>query len=405
MLFEWSERARAGRRRHAPVRPPDDEGLAAELAELRRIAGEVRARQSEADDVGDLVAEQRRVERAVQQRHLRTAGTSAASARPPALATLRQNLGDRSLLSLVEVDGRLLAVTATSRRSAVHDLGAAAAAADAAAASASSLRALADPALAGPRRSARVDLLRRSLDALDRIVRPALAGDGPVLVVLPASLHAVPWGAVPSLSGRPVGVVPSASWWLELPPVRGVGGAAFVAAGPRLALADAEAHAVASRYAGARVVTGDAATGAAVREGLRTAEVSHVVAHGRIRHDSPSWSSLELADGPLCLYELERDERTSAVVVLSACDSGVGVRAGDQLVGLSSCLLGLGTRSLVASVCRLPDTTLTAALMGELHDQLGRTGSVAHALAALDRGAPGDERWVHAACLATFGEA
>jgi CHAT domain-containing protein len=199
--------------------------------------------------------------------------------------------------------------------------------------------------------------------------------------------------------------VPSASWWLDLPPARVAGGSAFVAAGPRLELADAEAAAVAAHHAGARVVTGAAATGAAVLDGLRTADVSHVVAHGRIRHDSPSWSSLELADGPLCLYELEQEEHTSAVVVLSACDSGVGVRAGDQLVGLSSCLLGLGTRSLVASVCRLPDTPVTVGLMGELHGHLAQSGSVAHSLAALERGAPGDERWVHAACLAAFGDA
>ncbi len=170
-------------------------------------------------------------------------------------------------------------------------------------------------------------------------------------------------------------------------------------------MADAEAAAVGARYAGARVVTGAAATGAAVLDGLRAADVSHVVAHGHIRHDSPSWSSLELADGPLCLYELEREERTSAVVVLSACDSGVGVRAGDQLVGLSSCLLGLGTRSLVASVCRLPDTPVTVELMGELHGHFADSGSVALSLAALERGVPGDERWIHAACLASFGEA
>ena len=91
-------------------------------------------------------------------------------------------------------------------------------------------------------------------------------------------------------------------------------------------------------------------------------------------------------------------------MVLSACESGVGIRAGDQLVGLSSCLLGLGTRSLVASVCRLPDTAVTVELMAELHRRLATSGSLAHALASIDRGAPGDERWVHAACLASFGE-
>lgn len=407
-LYEWSERARAGRHHQAPVRPPADAALAADLAALRRVAADVRARLGEDGDIADLLAERRRLERAVQRRHLHLAGTAVGSARVAPLGAVLAALDEGCLVSLVEVDGRLLAVTLAAGRAVRHDLGPAAAVSDAAAAVAAGLRALADPALVGPRRAARVRALTAALAVVGNAVAPAMAGEGPVRLVLPGALHAVPWAAVPGLVGRPVTVVPSAGWWLEVTgrtgPVRAGGDLrALVVAGPRLDHADAEARVVAARHSGATVLAGVDATGPAVLAALATADVAHLVAHGRLRHDSPSWSSLELADGSLCLHELERAERTSPVVVLSACDSGLGVRAGDQLVGLSSCFLGLGTRALVASVCRLPDTPITVALMGELHARLAAGTPVAEALAALDRGEPGSDRWVHAACLAAFG--
>lgn len=402
-VFEWTERARAGRVQPRPPAAADD-GLGVELAALRRVMADVRTRQAEQGDTTELVAEQRRLERAVQQRALRAGGATAQPFRPPSLADVRASLDDRVLVSLVDVDRRLLAVTVTDRRARLTDLGDASRAADLAAVASSGLRALADTNLAGARRQARLGQFLASLDALADVVRPALdGGDGPLLLALPTSLHGAPWRVVPGLAGRAVGIVPSASWWLGLPAALAATGTTFVAAGPGLAFGDAEALAVCEARPGATVVTGPDATGAAVLRGLGTAEVAHIVAHGRVRHDNPSWSALDLADGPLSLYELERESTTSRVVVLSACDSGVGVRAGDQLVGLSSCLLGLGTRSLVASVCRLPDTAVTVELMASLHRNLAAHGA-AQALAQLDRGTPGDDRWIHAACLATFGE-
>lgn len=403
-VFEWTERARAGRVQPRPPAVAGDDGLGSELTALRRVMADVRSRQADLGDTAELVSEQRRLERAVQQRALRAGGAGVQPFRPSSLVDVRARLGERVLVSLIDVDRRLLAVTITHRRARLTDLGDASHAADLAAVAASGLRALADPNLAGARRQARLAPFLASLDALADVVRPALDdGDDPVLLALPASLHGAPWGVVPGLAGRAVGIVPSASWWLDLPSARAATGTTFVAAGPDLAFGDAEALAVGEARPGATVVTGPDATGAAVLRGLGTADVAHIVAHGRVRHDNPSWSALELADGPLSLYELEREPTTSRIVVLSACDSGVGVRAGDQLVGLSSCLLGLGTRSLVASVCRLPDTAVTVELMAALHRGLAADGA-AHALARLDRGAPGDDRWIHAACLATFGE-
>ena len=107
----------------------------------------------------------------------------------------------------------------------------------------------------------------------------------------------------------------------------------------------------------------------------------HARRAGRLRPDNPLWSSLELVDGPLSVYDVEQNGRTPPVVVLSACDSGVGLRAGDDLLGLASTFLDLGTRALVATVCPLPDTAVTADAMVALHERLVAGASVAEALA------------------------
>ena len=107
-------------------------------------------------------------------------------------------------------------------------------------------------------------------------------------------------------------------------------------------------------------MTGEAATTQAVTDGLAGASLAHIVAHGRFRHDNPLWSTIELADGPLSVYELELLEHTPPVMVLASCDSGVGgPRGGDQLLGLSQTLLRMGTRSIVASVNLVPDDPTT----------------------------------------------
>ena len=57
---------------------------------------------------------------------------------------------------------------------------------------------------------------------------------------------------------------------------------------------------------------------------LEGASIVHVAAHGHLRADNPLLSSLELADGPLTVYDLERLARVPAVVLMPACRSAVG---------------------------------------------------------------------------------
>ena len=150
-------------------------------------------------------------------------------------------------------------------------------------------------------------------------------------------------------------------------------GQILVAAGPRLEVAETEAAAVAACHSGARVLAGESATTRAVTDGLVGAPLAHIVAHGRFRHDNPLWSTIELADGPLSVYELELLDHTPPVMVLASCDSGVGgPRGGDQLLGLSQTLLRMGTRSIVASVNLVPDDPTTTAALVALHEDLAR---------------------------------
>jgi CHAT domain-containing protein len=100
-----------------------------------------------------------------------------------------------------------------------------------------------------------------------------------------------------------------------------------------------------------------------------------------LRTDNPLLSALHLADGPLTVYDLERMARAPRTVVLSACQSGINaVRAGDELLGLVSALLGLGTRTVVATTVPVPDAA-TAPVMLALHDRLARGADAAQAIA------------------------
>jgi CHAT domain-containing protein len=196
-----------------------------------------------------------------------------------------------------------------------------------------------------------------------------------------------------------VTVAPSATWWASAPPPDDGARRAVVVAGPRLAFAEAEASAVADGYPGAVTLTGPAATAAQVTAALNRAALLHVACHGRIRDDNALWSSLELFDGPLYLYDLDRAARTPPLVVLSGCETGVGVRVGDQLLGLSTALLRRGTRALVAAVCPLPDSAATRDTMIALHRRLAGGDPPSVALAAL-AGGPSP---LVAAALTCFG--
>jgi CHAT domain-containing protein len=118
------------------------------------------------------------------------------------------------------------------------------------------------------------------------------------------------------------------------------------------------------------VLAGGSATTARVLAAIDGAGLAHIAAHGTFRVDSPRFSSLRLDDGPMTVHDLERLRRAPFRLILPSCESGLLVPAGaDELLGLASALLPLGTAGIVASVAQVNDRAV-APLMLALHRRL-----------------------------------
>ena len=164
-----------------------------------------------------------------------------------------------------------------------------------------------------------------------------------------------------------------------------------LAAGPELPGARSEIEALARRYPNRVRLTGRSATAAAVLEALEGAALAHLAAHGTFRADNPLFSSLQFHDGRITVYDLERVRHAPAVVVMPSCDTAVSeVIEGDEILGLSAALLGMGVAALVAPVVPVPDQA-TRPLMLDLHRHLAAGLTPSAALAAAVNAAPDAE--------------
>ena len=133
-------------------------------------------------------------------------------------------------------------------------------------------------------------------------------------------------------------------------------GRVVLVGGPRLSTGATEVRRLAKRYPEAVVLAGGEATSERVLAAMDGARLVHVAAHGTFRSDSPLLSALELDDGPLTVYDLERLGRAPHRVVLSSCNSAIGAPSGaDELLGVVSALMTLGSVGVVASVVPVHD--------------------------------------------------
>lgn len=387
-VLRWAERWRAGALRPTPVRPPTDPALTADLATLRDVATQIDQAALAGQDTRRLLARQAALERAIRARSRHTPGATAPDVdRAEVVDRIDEGLGDRALVEMVRHGDELHAVALAGgrarlrrlcdQRDAVRELGRLRYA----------LRRLAHPhgspaARDATRRSAAFSAARLDAMLLDP-VRTAIS-DRPLVVVPSGALHALPWSLLPSCHGRAVSVAPSAELWLRAVTRHREGsreGRVALVGCPSPPHAVAEVQTLAGRYPHATTLLGDRATVAAVTAALDGADLAHVACHGHFRSDNPLFSSLELADGPLTVYDLECLSRPPPLLLLSACDSGLSdVQPGDELMGLAAALLSLGTATLVASVVPVPDAA-TRRLMVAFHDRLAGGASPAEALA------------------------
>lgn len=117
----------------------------------------------------------------------------------------------------------------------------------------------------------------------------------------------------------------------------------------------------------------------------------HFATHGFVDKDNPEFSGIFLAqdsssthDGILHTAEIYNLNLNAELTVLSACETGLGkIEQGEGIVGLSRALLYAGSRNLIVSLWKVPDTS-TAELMIAFYDALLKTRHP-HQFAALLR--------------------
>jgi CHAT domain-containing protein len=177
-----------------------------------------------------------------------------------------------------------------------------------------------------------------------------------------------------------------------------------LARGPGLATDGAEVPLVARLYDDVTMLEDTAATADKVLAALDGAWLAHIAAHGIFRSDSPLFSSLRMYDGPLTVYDFERLNRAPYRIVLSSCDSGVLAPAGaNELLGLVSSLLPLGTAGIIAAIVPLNDQAVVP-LMVDLHRRLGAGQTLAESIYGVRRGLTDDPvQQATAASLVTLG--
>lgn len=213
----------------------------------------------------------------------------------------------------------------------------------------------------------------------------------PKLVVVPHGvLHYLPFNALRSTSGFvidrwSVRYLPSASAIRYIraesqEPRRSVLALGNPDAGPavpKLQHAEAEAVEIGGLFPRSKVLVGKEATETTFRRLAGEFGYLHIASHGRFDSESPLGSGLLLApdsdnDGLLTVDELFGLQLGAEVVVLSACETGLGrLNPGDDMVGLSRGFMYAGARSVVASLWRVDDAA-TLALMREFYSNLGR---------------------------------
>jgi tetratricopeptide (TPR) repeat protein len=416
LLLTWSERWRATAHAVPAVRPMADAELNDSLAALRDVTKRVEEARRKGLPNPNLQREQQRLEATVRASALRAQGNHAGHGRIAfSTGDLLAALGDVQLIEIVDIDGDLHVLTcgkggkgASRSRGEVRQFaaGRASDAVRAADFARFALRRLARSRPGDDPASALSILAAAGPKLQDALLGPAVRhlGDGPVVIVPPGRLQSIPWAVLPALGDRVISVAPSAGSWLRahaaVPPDRRH---VTLARGPGLASDGAEVPLVARLYDDVTVLAGREATAEKVLHALDGAWLAHIAAHGIFRADSPLFSSLRMHDGPLTVYDFERLHRAPYRLVLSSCDSGVLAPAGaDELLGLVSSLLPLGTAGIIAAIVPLNDQAVVP-MMVDLHRFLRAGQTLAESVYHVRRRVTDPVQQATAASLVTLG--
>lgn len=201
--------------------------------------------------------------------------------------------------------------------------------------------------------------------------------------------HVLPWRANPLGTTHILSYLPSASTLQFLSPWPAAVPQRVLAVGDPVGMAEpvipgepsrtlaplagaaAEASAVARSFPKGEALLGEQATLQAVRERMAGRDVLHFATHGYLSSEAPLRSAILLANGEaLTVYELMGERIEARLVVLSACESGLGRKTGgDDVLGLARGVLAAGANAAIVSLWRVNDAA-TLPLMRELYRRL-----------------------------------
>ncbi|MBI4943099.1 MAG: tetratricopeptide repeat protein, partial [Actinobacteria bacterium] len=214
----WNERLRSTQWLPGSAEDRADPALVAELAAVRDVSRQLAEQQGDEAALARLRRRRDQLEASVRSRALRReAGPAPVGGSPAA----RTRFADRwrppagtALVELFELDGTLYAVTATSRRTKLHEVGPA----DAAATSVQHGQTLLRRTARGAARHTDQLLAAAGQQLQTRLLGPAAAeiersGAQTVVLVATARHYAAPWTLLPVLADLGVSVWPSSQAW------------------------------------------------------------------------------------------------------------------------------------------------------------------------------------------------
>lgn len=400
-VLHWMDLVRGNSTQLRPARTGAAE--LPELDELRVLQADLRA--ALPTEAAELQRRQARLERSIQRRDRTRRG-----ARPKRAAAgighLRARLGsDRVLVEMAEVDGSLVAVVIGAGRNDIIEVGAMAPIAAAARKQRRAIDWILDQRSPDDRWLARERDASCQLDEL--VLKPLRIDSAEVIFVPPTGLFRLAWTRLPSLTERAITLAPSASLWLRGTSSPKGGSGPVVVSGPGLELAEDELDAVcAAHEAGARRLGGGDATVKAVLNAAAETDVLHLAAHGHLPAGNGMFAGVDLHDGRLMVYDIERLSQAPRLVIMSACEGGsADHRPGEEFLGLVAGFLASGTSNLIAATGSIPDASFVVDLMGRLHEGLavGLTPPVALAQAQQTLTCHGPKAEITAASFICFG--
>ena len=222
-------------------------------------------------------------------------------------------------------------------------------------------------------------------------VRHEIRGDR--LVIVPHGvLHYLPFAALRAPAGRwmvqdlTITTLPSASVLRYLrdkgasaPPRALVVGNPDLGAELNLPWAEREARLVGQRVGAASVLLRGEATEARTKALIEGAGLVHLATHGELQEADPLSSAVLLApgggeDGRLEVREVFALDLRASLVVLSACETGLGrLSRGDEILGLQRAFLYAGAPAVVTTLWKVGDRA-SYELIRAFYDRLATAG-------------------------------